>query len=144
MLYIRFKNGIPAEISKESPGCGNHWNTQNGWQSARDAQSFEQAATWSRYMTAMSGKTYLPIDNGPAVWPQYGVIDAPSVGDKVSRSFNGDSYPEGKVVKITKGWQVTTSTGAKFRRIGETGGWKECNGSFWMISGHHEEQNPHF
>jgi hypothetical protein len=98
----------------------------------------------SAYLTAMTGRTYLGVDEGAHTYPRFRVIEAPAVGDEVSKSFNGDSYPCGKIVKITPTWQVTTDQGVKFRRYKETGGWRQVGGSFWMIAGANNDRNPHF
>lgn len=73
---------------------------------------------------------------------RYGVVKVPQVGDKVSKYFNGDSYPCGEVVKVTKTLQVKTSDGTIFRRVKNTGCWKS---NCWSLQqGHKYEQNPHF
>jgi hypothetical protein len=146
VFYIRFQRGRPVEVRKERPPAETRqdWNPINGWQVNRDPTSFEQAESWARYLTAMTGKAYVGTDEGDGTWPRYRVIEAPMIGDKVSRSFNGDTYPEGEITAITKAGQVTTSTGAKFRRRGTTSGWREVGGSFWLCGGHQYEQNPHF
>jgi len=91
-----------------------------------------------------TGKEYLPVDNGEWVSPRYDVIEAPCVGDKVSCGFNGDYYPEGEIVKISKNFKIiTTSAGKKFYRKGLTGHW--VHSKMWaLVAGHHEEKNPHF
>lgn len=151
MFYIQVENGRPVQVSKEHPGCGSHWahgyksmNDCAGWLSNRDFQSLEDARTMATYLTAMQGKIYLAADEGEHTYPRYRVIEAPRVGDEVSRSFNGDSYPCGKIAKITPTWQVTTDQGVKFRRYKNTGGWRKVGGTWWMIAGFHEERNPHF
>ena len=145
MLYIRFNGGLICEISKEHPK-GEHFRAkgkENGWLSTRDAESYEEACTWAKYMTAMSGTTYLGYDNGPSVWPRYGVFEAPKVGDPVSYSFNGDTYPCGHITRITPTWQITTDSGKKFRRPGTRGGFRMVGGTWSMVAGHVEECNPH-
>ena len=151
MFYIRVENGRPAETSDSHPGCGPHWvgsgmhlKNVTGWMSSRDFNSFEDARTMAAYLTAMKAQTFLPVDEGNGTYPRFRVIEAPAVGDEVSRSFNGDSYPCGKITKITPTWQVTTNQGSKFLRYKETGGWREAGRGFWMIAGTVDERNPHF
>lgn len=151
MKYIRVERGRPVEVSATHPGCGDHWVRQSeplsqatGWMSSRDFKDLDAARTMATYLTAFTGRTYLPADEGDGVWPRYRVVEAPKVGDEVSRSFNGDTYPCGKVTKVTRTWQVTTDTGATFRRYKQTGGWREAGRGFWLIAGNHYEQNPHF
>jgi hypothetical protein len=137
MLYVRIKNNLPVEVSSEHQADGD-------WESRWDWKSFDEVSRLATYLTAMTGKTYLPADHGDGVSPRFDIIEAPRVGDKVSRTFNGDTYPAGEIVKITKGWQITTSTGQKFRQFRQSGAWREVRGSFWMLAGHTFEQNPHF
>lgn len=157
MFYINVsKTGLPIGMFHKMPPAlvnrldGAKWAVMkdgkmfDGWMSSRDFASFEQADSTAMYLTAMTGKTYLAADEGENTWPRYRMIEAPVVGDKVSKSFNGDSYPCGEIVKITPTWQITTSTGAKFRRYKMTGGFRETGRGFWMISGHVYEQNPSF
>lgn len=60
----------------------------------------------------MLGDSYVAIDNGPWHYPRYDVIRRPYVGDLVSKSFNGDSYPRGTIVKISDSLRrVETDTG---------------------------------
>lgn len=149
MFYIRFKNSYPVETSAEYPkgaewAEGSFTNRTDGWISSRDLVSMADARCVALYLTSITGITYLPVDEGDGTWPRYRIVEAPVLGAKVSRSFNGDTYPCGEISKITKTWQVTTTDGAKFRRYKETGGWREAGGSFWMCSGHVYEQNQHF
>jgi hypothetical protein len=79
---------------------------------------------------------YIATDDGKWSWPQFDVIKAPKVGDKVSQSFNGDSYPRGEIVSVSKSLKlVTTSTGHKFYRRGKSGAWL-VNKYASMIPGH--------
>lgn len=160
MLYIRLENLLPVEVSTESPKCkgdGKIWafqpktpgnyremvNTGNGWISRGDIPSFADADSYAALLTEKLGRTFLATDATRSTSPRYDVIEAPKVGDLVSKSFNGDTYPEGVITKITPKWQITTSTGAKFRRFKDSAGWKATGGTWWMTGGHHYEQNPH-
>ena len=150
MFYILLdSNGLPTRIAECHPKGEGFADTRlskprNGWITSRDFATFGCAVTMSRYLTAMTGDTYLPVDEGAGVWPRYRVVAAPKVGDEVSKTFNGDSYPCGKIAKVTPTWQVTTDTGIKFRRFKQTGGWREAGRGFWMTAGVHNERNPHF
>lgn len=86
-------------------------------------------------------------DCGPHTWPRFKVIAIPTLGDPVSSAFNGDYYPEGEIVKVSKGpafRRVETSTGKVFFRTrnGTGSGW--LHGRMWsLVSGHHDRRNPH-
>lgn len=87
---------------------------------------------------------------------KYNVAILPKVGDDVSKAFNGDYYPAGQIVAISKsGEKITTSTGEVFRRprrrLTDAAGrefpvfqWRENSGPFCLIEGTHDERNPHF
>lgn len=69
------------------------------------------------------------------------VFTLPKVGDVVSRGFNGDYYPSGKIARISKTMKkITTDTGVVFWRKGDMN-WSD--GCFWMVEGNIERQNPH-
>ena len=90
------------------------------------------------------GHTYIPVDRGSHTAPRYDVSTLPKVGDPVSYSFNGDSYPCGHVKSISKSLRlVVTTTGEKFYRRGLTCSWLR-NGTWSLIKGHVNERNPHF
>jgi hypothetical protein len=149
MFYIHLNNGLPQEVKPSYPGNNVQWADRDskgstGWMSSRDFDTREQADAMARYLTAMTGDAYLGVDEGPGTSPRYRIVKAPKVGDPVSMSFNGDTYPCGRIVKITPTWIVTTDTGKKFRRWKETGGWREQGRGFWLVSGHIDELNPHF
>ena len=73
----------------------------------------------------------------------YSIARAPVIGDLVSMSFNGDSYPCGTIAKISKSLRrVETNEGKVFYRKQETGRWLQ--GGWALINGHIREQNPHF
>lgn len=76
--------------------------------------------------------------------PKHDLARVPKVGDKVSYSFNGDTYPCGTITKVSPTLQVTTSSGKKFRRYKQTGGWCMEGGTWWLVIGHIDERNPHF
>lgn len=153
MLYIRLENHFPVEATDTPPKNihGDSWAfgpngeaRPNGWMNRNDIKSWNFAFTLAKMLTlyAKDGRTFLPCQNKRGT--DFDIVVSPKVGDKVSQSFNGDSYPEGEIVKITPSWQVTTSTGAKFRRYQQTAGWKQERSCFWMVSGVHDERNPSF
>lgn len=137
MLYVKFKGTLPVEVSTE------HQHGE-GWQNRWDWKDFATVEGIARYLTAMTGQTYLPTDSGGGCSPRFDVIKAPAIGDDVSYSFNGDTSPCGMITKITKTWQITTSTGKKFRRRGNAPGFTMEGGTWSMVAGHISERNPSF
>ena len=118
--------------------------TGNGWVSRWDFKSFETAQRVAAMATAALGKLYIAIDSGEFHAPRYDVIEAPEVGVEVSRYFNGDGYPAGKIVKISKSLRrVETDQGVVFFRRKMTGAWVN-NGTWSMIVGVNNDRNPHF
>jgi len=145
MRYIKLQNGLPVEVSNKYPDeFSPVKDGKNGWISTRDFNSLQEAETMAKYVTAFTGEIYLASDDGPKVFPRWEIFKAPRVGEEVSRGFNGDYYSCGKIVSITKGWRVTTDSGARFNRVKQTGSWKEIGGSFFMVPGIINELNPHF
>ena len=68
----------------------------------------------------------------------------PNINDPVSYAFNGDYYPCGYIKTISKTLKkITTTTGETFYRKRNTGCWLR-NGTWSMVQGHIEAQNPHF
>lgn len=153
MLYIRLENFMPVEavdggqipnksklnMARDTEGGV----SANGWINANDIGSLAYAKTLAILLTENTSKEYLATNDGLGRGG-FDVIEAPEVGDPVSKGFNGDYYPQGVITKITPTWQITTSTGAKFRRVGESGSWMMTGGTWRMVKGHHDERNPHF
>ncbi len=139
-MYVRIQNGRVTEVA-EKLSCEQHQDRT--WKSDWDYTSFNEVNGYALYVTAMTGQTYVGVDRGEHVGPRFGIARVPHVGDEVSKGFNGDYYPEGKVVKVTKNLTVITSTGARFRRYKQTSGWRKEGGTWWLINGHHDERNPH-
>jgi hypothetical protein len=88
-------------------------------------------------------------------YPRFDVVEAPKVGDDVSYAFNGDSYPCGKITKISASYRriVATETTPDgdhdghrehvFYRDGQTGRW--VKGRTWsLVRGYVKTRNPHF
>lgn len=113
-------------------------------QNRNDWKSFDRVAEVAAQLTTSTGKLFMPTDAGEHCSPRYDVIEAPALGDKVSYAFNGDSYPDGTIVKVSANNRfVFTSTGNKYGRKRLTGRWAR-NNTWTLIPGHHFEQNPHF
>lgn len=138
MLYIlpvRNKAGVlqRADVIDFSPMGGNY---ECRW----DWKTFEAA----QEVATVLGADYIATDSGPNVSPRYDVVRIPQVGDEVSGAFNGDSYPEGKIVSVSKSLRViTTDTGKKFYRIRQTSAWR-ADRTWSLTRGHISTQNPSF
>jgi hypothetical protein len=110
------------------------FETRNDW------KTFEEA----KEVAAVLGADYVATDAGQWTSPRYDVIKLPKVGDKISKAFNGDSYPSGTIKSISKSLRVIiTDEGEKFYRIRETGSWRN-NGTWFLTPGHVYTQNPSF
>ena len=94
----------------------------------------------------MKNKARTEISFTQALNSDYSTTQTFRVGDKVSKGFNGDCYPEGVIVKITPSGIIATDTGEIFRPYKHNGammGWKSQR-TWWLVSGHHHKQNPSF
>ena len=117
---------------------------QQGYQSRWDWKTFDQAQKVAEAASEFAGEEWIATDSGGSVFPRYDIIRAPKVGDLISYYFNGDCYPDGKIVKISATRKlVTSSTGRKYYRSKETGSWIN-HGTWCMVQGHHTSKNPHF
>lgn len=149
MIYVKLNDqnqvvGVFDTDQRDSHEFNKVITGQNGWQTRHAWESFERVQQIASELTALTGNTYLPVDNGSFTWPRYDVVEAPKVGDKVSYAFNGDYYPDGEIVKITNGWRITTSTGNKYNRRKNSGNWRMIGGTWSLVQGHINERNPHF
>lgn len=143
MLYIKISpTGLPLQIKE---GHLSELELQDrSWTHRWDWKSYEMVVTLAKYVTAMTGNVFLPIDQGEHRGPRFDVMRAPAVGDEVSYGFNGDYYPDGTITKISKTWIITTSTGKTYRRRDQTSGWYQPGGTWRLVAGHVDERNPHF
>lgn len=134
-------NNVPADaIGPEA-----WWSpTQAGWACRSDFKTLEMAEKIAAKASTLTGDIYIATDAGEGCYPRFDVIQAPAVGDKVSYAFNGDYYPCGTIVSISKSMKlITTSTGRKFYRSRQSGSW--LNGGMWsMVAGHISRLNPEF
>lgn len=139
MLYFNVQNDQVTGIADHLMDI----EDKRTWVSRWDLNSLEDAQLLADKVTAFAGKPYIATDAGSSTFPRFDVREAPQVGDKVSYSFNGDSYPCGVITSISKtGKRITTSEGKIFNRYKQTGSYKShC---WYMVAGHIEERNPHF
>ena len=139
MLYVLFTDGRATAAQTAYPKMADgRYQTRNDWPTMARAE--EVAAQ----LTEATGTLYLATDSGPNVSPRFDVIEAPKVGDAVSGRFNGDSYPEGTIVNISKSFRrIATSTGKAFYRRGQSGSWIS-EGTWGLTPGHVSARNPEF
>lgn len=141
---------ISGKFPEEAAGNADVWWSKTdgthgtGWASRNDFDSMMLAQQIADSATRLTGRTYIATDAGEGCYPRYDVIEAPAVGDEVSYAFNGDYYPCGTIVSISKSMKlIVTSTGRKFYRSRQSGSW--INGGMWsMVAGHIERLNPEF
>ena len=144
MLYFIYRNNKLSSISPVYVGPGEGYSVVT-----RNELTFESAVKLADDANRYSGEydladTYLVADKGHGISPRYDVIAAPKVGNKVSRSFNGDYHPAGEVTKVSASFKrVATSDGTVFYRQGASASWVS-NGKDAMVGGHHKEQNKEF
>jgi hypothetical protein len=154
MSYFKLNERLEVtEISPKYPdNAGNitDWYSKSdgsrgaGWACRQDFDSFMLAQQVADSASKLTGKLYVATDAGNGVYPRYDVIETPAVGDDVSYSFNGDSYPCGKIVSVSKTLKkITTSEGKVFYRRKSSGCWL-MNGTWALVGGHRYEKNPHF
>jgi hypothetical protein len=126
-------NIIVTAISKEA-------QHGEGWVYEHDFKSFEEATKVAEAASIFVGIDYIPTESNG----YFDVVRAPKLNDPVSYAFNGDYYPCGYIKSISKTMKkITTTDGDVFYRRRNTGTWLKHN--VWsLVSGHHNERNPHF
>ena len=135
ITVVRNPEGQITEVTSEYRANGEN---RNDW------LTHDHAKRVAEQVTAFTGQLHIGTDNGPHHHPRFDVARVPAVGDDVSYSFNGDTYPCGKVAKVSKTLSlITTDQGHRFYRVRETGGWR-MSGTWWLVQGHKYTQNPSF
>jgi hypothetical protein len=113
-----------------------------------DFKTYADAEAIAKSANEMAGgtDTYIATDAGEYTSPRYDVQRVPKVGELVSKGFNGDYYPCGKIVSVGTGAKmvVKTDTGAVFYRRKLTGSWVKEGGTWYLVAGHKSDKNPHF
>jgi hypothetical protein len=141
----------PSKWSRQA--AGGVWNERYsngvigaGWINRNDFPDMAFAESLAASASELEGRLFIGADSGAHVSPRHNVVEAPKVGDEVSMSFNGDSYPIGKIVKISDSLRVVSVEGPKgpmkFYREGKSARWASKGWS--LIPGSVYEQNPHF
>lgn len=139
MLYFKIKDGRVVSVSDVfRNGNGENWISRHDFKDMAFAESI------AAQMSTLTDVRYIATDAGDSVRPRFDVIKAPTVGDKISYTFNGDSYSDGMIESISASMKViVSSTGNKYYRKRLTGNWK-LNKTWSMIPGHHNDRNPSF
>ena len=147
---IRGKGGrlLRAEVVPGPPDASYdpEYENRNDWKTMAAAEE----------VAAALGHEYIATDAGPYVSPRYDVIRLPFLGDPVSYSFNGDSYPCGHVERISSaegGYRRLAAVERNadgnvirrhiFWRRGRTGSWVK-DGTWSLTAGHVSTRNPEF
>lgn len=144
MFYVLIENDRAVSVTTEYPRVEGSGRYDDRYQNRNDWKTMARAEEVAAQLTESTDKLYIAIDSGPNVSPRFDVIDAPVIGMKVSKAFNGDYYPEGEITKISKSLKrVETSTGAVFYRRRQSGAWIE-GGTWGMVEGHVSRLNPSF
>lgn len=143
MLYVQITarlNGKPVEATAVKFDYASmdprNYENRNDW------KSFEAAETIAKAL----GDGYIAVDAGAHVSPRYDVIELPKVGDDVSYGFNGDYYPCGKIVHMSRGpnyRKIVTDDGSVFWRARKTGSWKKDQ-TWTLVQGVINKRNPDF
>jgi hypothetical protein len=150
-MYVLLNKGLPVKILTESPYNGT-WETnqypgivydeiQDRWDWSD--MPFETVQMLALRLTSMTGTSYIAT-RSMSSHPCHDIVAIPKVGDQVSYGFNGDYYPDGTIVKISKKLMITTSTGNTYRRVRDSGSWTQPGGTWGLVKGHISEKNPHF
>lgn len=151
MIYVLFNKGQPVHVTGESPYTGTPKMKEfpgveyDEVKTPRDFKSYDEVVDVAAKVSELTGKQFIGFDDGEWTSHRFGIMEPPKVGDEVSYGFNGDAYPCGTIVKITKGWRVTTSTGKVFNRSRKIrSNWLMVGGTWSLLQGHISRQNPEF
>ena len=159
MIYMRVDAaGAVVEISNEFPEACRQpgaWardingNYGAGWLNRNDIRDLAHAQELAASAGANLGAGFLAIDRGAHVSPRYDVIEAPALGDEVSMAYNGDYYPVGKVVGISKGYKQIRVDGPRgkkvfYRKGGENGAGWLAERMWRLVGGVQDRLNPEF
>jgi len=146
MLTFKLVDGKVTEVIElsamsdrwASPEPGADYLNRNDFVSMRYAEAIAQQAT------ELTGDRYVATDATASTSPRYDVIRAPKVGDAVSYTFNGDTYPDGHIVSVSDSLRVVrTDKGNVYYRRLNTGTWKQTGGTWSLTPGHRTTRNPH-
>ena len=155
LIYNRNDRLIHVSHDHLTIGDRRHLTEQRGCviENRHDWTTLARARQAAADATVCTHVAYLVADRGGHCRPRYDIMRAPQVGDNVSETFNGDSYPTGVIVEISKNYhKITTSDGSIFTRrkgtadnVIDSARWCKQGGStFTMRQGHTHKLNPEF
>jgi len=109
-------------------------------------KDFKEAEKVAEKLTEETLVRHVAVDAGSNVFPRFGAIRVPQVGDAVSYAFNGDYYPDGYIASVSSGVKmvIKTSKGHVYYRHLKTGCWIMKGGTWRLVDGHRSELNPSF
>lgn len=157
VTYTLFNKGELVLVTNDSPWTGTpvtkKFFDKDGKEIVYDTvkdfheyKSFEEVELIAAKATELTGTLYIATGSDSSRY--YDITIPPAIGDMVSKSFNGDSYPVGKIIHITPTWRISVDDGkgniTKFRRVKRTANWVEINGCFSLVKGTISRLNPEF
>lgn len=102
-----------------------------------DYMSEEDRMQFGKALDAYTGKRHF-------VTTSRGPIEIPSIGDRISKGFNGDYYPDGVIASITpSGKTIVSSEGTTYNWSRKRGNWYSHR-TFGLVMGHVSRWNPEF
>jgi hypothetical protein len=136
MLSFKLSGNTVVEVSSEY---------QRDWLDRNDIKSLAHAEQIAFSATALGGPRYVAVDAGDHCSPRFDVIEAFKVGDEVSYAFNGDYYPDGKIVRMSASLRVIhTSGGHTYYRRRQSASWIQTGGTWTLVHGTINRRNPSF
>lgn len=152
MKFFHLDHGKLTAVSATYPAGGVWLNDPRlpgkvGWVNRNDFRSLDDAAAIAAQATKLLGKLIIAADKGSDVWPRYDVVEAPAVGVEVSKTFNGDYYPIGKIQSVSPSLKVVVVDGPRgrlrFHRRGKSAAW--VNNKCWaLVPGVRDERSQEF
>lgn len=111
MMFIKyFSFGDDGKLNAVYHNYGS-LDKKSNWVSDRDElQTMEQVTKYAEEITTFTGELHIPIDHGDYTFPRFEIMKMFVVGQEISKYFNGDSYPDETIKKISDGLRIITST----------------------------------
>lgn len=122
---------------------------ETGWKQGHENRNDWKTFAAAEEIAKVLGAEFIATDAGEWVSPRYDVQRLPKVGEKVSYTFNGDTYPCGIIESVSKAAGhrriVADENGTKhvFWRRRLSGSWVK-DGTWSLTGGHINERNPSF